>query len=527
MALIKFYSAGQVGIVKDVAPHELPPPAWSDGQNVIFRDGKIIRRGGFQQVFGTPTVVPFWTMFTFTATNAFWVYGNQTKLYGTNGALHSDLTRAVGGDYSMNIDQLWNGGILGGIPVITNGVDVPQAWTPISLGQRFANLVNWTATDRARVIKPYKNFLVALGITRSGTFFPHMVIWSHAASPGALPSSWDATDPTNLAGEAELLDEMPGEIRDALALRDSLIVYKDNSVHGITYVGPPSVMRLFPILSNIGILSTHCVALVKEGRAHIFATGDDLVVFDGQNVESVLNDRWKKFLEDNLELAWAQRSQVVAVPRTTEAWFLFPFKGTTSPSHALVWNWQENTITLRQLPVVAWFAGLGAVTAIGDTWDVDSQTWDADSSLWDVQTFRANFLELLVGATSPAAFYAMERSQQNNGVDYLAYVTRTGLACIGQDRVTGQIKSDPSIWKLVNRVYLKAHGGPVDVTVGGQETPEHNVVWGPTKRFFPGVTRFLDFEFATPLIALKFEMPTGAESTIDAFDIDLEPLGEH
>lgn len=42
-----------------------------------------------------------------------------------------------------------------------------------------ATLPGWGATDVAAVVRPYKNFLIALNITKGAVNYPHMVKWSH------------------------------------------------------------------------------------------------------------------------------------------------------------------------------------------------------------------------------------------------------------------------------------------------------------------------------------------------------------
>jgi hypothetical protein len=526
MPPLPFYSIGKQGLVKDIAAHELPPLAWSDGGNILFRDGKIVRRAGHEEVLGTPLSTPYWLMFAFTPVNAFWMYSSLTKMYATDGATHVDITRTVGGNYGTQEKLLWHGGMITGIPVITNNVDVPQMWNPVNLSTALANLTAWPATDRARVIKPFKNFLIAMNITRSSVNFPHMVKWSHPAVPGSVPSTWDVADPTKLAGEVEIGDQLPGIIEDAYSLRDMLVIYKTNSVWGMQYIGGNSVFRFFPILSYSGILSAHCIAEIKEGRAHIIATADDFIVFDGQNTQSVLDERYKKFIEDNLEPESSDRSFVFTIPKMKEAWFCFPEIGETWPTLALIWNWQENTITVRDLPANFTFATIGALTGVGDNWDADSGTWDSDSEFWDVVQFRANFFEIVGSTFTPNKLLGLERTQQFNGVDYTSYVQRTGLAVTGRDRVTGEFKSDISVRKLVTRIWLKAHGSPFQVRLGGQEDVDASVVWDAWQTFTPGsAIRYLDFTVNTPLIAIEFSSSVGGEWTVDGYDLELVPLG--
>lgn len=44
----------QIGIVDDLPNYELPDNAFSDGSNVRFTDGKVIKTKGWQSVFSLP-----------------------------------------------------------------------------------------------------------------------------------------------------------------------------------------------------------------------------------------------------------------------------------------------------------------------------------------------------------------------------------------------------------------------------------------------------------------------------------------
>lgn len=528
---IPFHSAGQVGIIKDIAALELVPPAWSNGRNIKFRSGKIFRAPGQERVFGTPLGGPKWLMFAFDPSSAFWMYSDNTKVYATDGANHAEITRAAG-VYSVQPNQpFWDGCISSGIPVITNGVDKPQSWSPVALATDLIDLPNWPANTACRIIRPYKSFLIAMNIVKVGVTYPHLIKWSHPASPGAVPSTWDETDPTKLAGERELGDSFPGQILDALTLRDSLMIYKTNTVWGLTHIGGTQIFRTFPILEGVGILAGRCVTSIRENRSHVFASVDDLIVFDGQNTESILDAKFKKFIETNLDLTSSVKAMVIAVPKNKEVWYMFPELSATYPTLALIWNWQENTLTLRDLPPNLTSVALGPlVGGTNDVWDVDTQIWDADASIWDATNFRANFAELVGADPTLGKFLAFDHTQQFEGVNYNAFVEREQLAVTGQDRLTGAYKADQTVRKLINRIWIKASGAPFNVSMGGQESTEEGVV--PTysadspKVFTPGVTKYLDFEVNTPLIALKFDSISGSEFVIEGFDIELALVGQ-
>lgn len=529
MAIIPFHMTGQSGIIKDIAAHELPPPMWSDARNMRFKDGRAVRTGGSQQVFGTPTVVPYWIMFAYGASNAFWMYSDLEKVYATDGSAHADITRASGGDYTATEERLWDGGILSGIPVITNGVDKPQFWSPVSLGTDLQDLTNWLPDDRCRVIKPFKNFLVAGNIIRSGVQFPHMVKWSHPAAPGALPSTWDHTVTTNLAGERDLGDSFPGGILDMRQLRDILVIYKDNTTWGMQFIGGQEVMRTYMILAHSGILSGFCVAEIHEGRAHVVGTADDMLVFDGQTTTSVVDKKIKQFIIDTLEgnQSSAKRSFMYVDEKNSEAWYCIPEPGSVWPNIAIVWNFRDSTIGIRELPLGTSLIASGVVTDTSSVWNEDSEFWDDDSSVWDQVTFRTSFFNPVSSSPLLNKIMQLDVGQQFDGVDYTSYLERTDIALVGQDRLTGNFKADLENRKLLKRIWPKMKPGSssITVTVGTQDKVGGSVTWATPQTFDPSTQQYLDNSVAGLLLAVRMESSVQGEYSIEGFDLEIEIVG--
>lgn len=529
MPVVPFHFAGQTGIVKDLPAHELPPHAWSDGQNMRFRNGRASKVLGVEQIFGTPSVDPYWLMFGFSSTSAFWMYSDLSKMYATDGVTHTEITRSTGGDYTTQIDKLWVGGILSGIPVITNTIDVPQAWPQVGLANNLEDLDNWPSTDRCDVIKPFKNFLVAGAITRSGTYYPHMVKWSHPADPGAVPSSWDAADPAFLAGERDLVDAFPGAILDMLQLRDMLVIYKDNTVWGMQFIGGQEVMRTYLILAHSGIISRRCCKEVHEGRAHVLGMQDDFMMFDGQTVNSVVDKRLKSFITNTLvdNQASAFRSYVVVQELTTEAWFCIPEVGNEWPNLAIVWNWRDNTIAIRELISGTTAMEAGTVTDTTSVWNTDSEVWDDDDSIWDVINLRPSFFSLTGAIPDQTKIVNYDIGTQNLGANFTGFVERTDIALVGRDRLTGDYKADLENRKLCKRIWPKMKPGsnPIQVKIGSQEFIGGPVTYQAAQAFDPATQRYLDFSVSGLLIAVWMGSEDAGEFDIEGFDLEIEIVG--
>ena len=94
-------------------------------------------------------------------------------------------------------------------------------------------------------------------MTKNGTHYPHMMKWSAAAIPGAIPHSWDSTDVTLDAGEVDIA-ETPDLMVDALPLGDAMIVYKERSMYAVRYVGYPSILPCSGFHGDSGMLFRGC-----------------------------------------------------------------------------------------------------------------------------------------------------------------------------------------------------------------------------------------------------------------------------
>jgi hypothetical protein len=526
MPNIPFFAAGELGLIKDIPPDELDPRAWSDARNVRFSDGKIFSRNGHSQVFETLSGTPYWLLPIQAGTAAIWIYASLIKLYATDGATHVDITRAVGGDYTMDKFRKWIGGTLSNIPIITDGLDVPQMWLSPSMATKFADLSAWPVGDVCKAIKPFKSFLVALNITRGGTNYGHLVKWSHPSVPGSVPTTWDETDPTKLAGEVELVDELPGAIRTGLGLRDTFIIYKDNSTWGMQYIGGNSVFRFFPIFLQAGIMSHHCVSNIMNGSAHFVATGDDFILHDGQNAKSVFDRRMTSNILRMLPSTAGEGCFTVANPQMKEVWFCFSQSENVFPDIAAIYNWKDDNCVLKDLPSAISHIDRGPSSESSDPWFEDTGDWTAGTDNWDYALFNPH--EFMMVGSNPTEV-KLQRLEDPAIVQDDWYVERKGLAVVGQDRVSGSLKADNNVMKLLDRIWLKARGGAFNVELGCQEFSDSPNTYDTAQVFTPGADKYKDFfpqngRFLSLKISKKSDEITATE--IDGFNLEIELLGE-
>lgn len=519
MADIEINDISSIGAIRDVEPYILPPEAWEIADNMRFTDNGAERVLGRTQVFGTPNVAP---SFLFPVTNAsqiFWIYCSLDEVHVYDGSSHIDITNLSFTGASNSRE--WNGTLLGGVPIINNGVDEPQFWD-LNTGNVVADLTNWTTNDSARVLRAFGPYLMAFDVTRGGNRFPHLVKWSHPADPGTVPSSWDHTDPTKDAGEFDLPDTQAGIILDALPLSGQMFVYKESSTWRIVLIGGRFVFDAKSKWDTAGILAPRCVTLTGDGKRHVVATQDDIIVHNGQNAVSILNKRFKKYLFNQIDISNYLNCFMFTNPFRDEVWFCYPESGQVNPNKALIWNYSEGERgALSEVDVDFRHAATGNIeTASDDTWASISGTWASSVGPWSVSNRR----KVVLADTDDTKMFELDRGTTNDGVAFTGTLQRTGISVAGRTR-SGKWIVDFKSRKQVNRLWLKATGGPINVRIGFQDRPNDAVRWNEAVSFDPSTSEYIDTVGSGSSISI--ELSAAVAFRVLGYKLEGDLIGEY
>lgn len=514
MPLYSVTDVSSVGVVTDVDPVLLPPPAWTEAKNARFSNNSAQKFLGHSSV-ATPTVAPYGLVPVIKGTTAYWVYPGLAKVYAYDGSNHANITRQDAGaddDYTGTAADLWNGGVLNGVLILNNGKDDPQMWVGSDLESLTWDSGNsWADMGyTAKVIRPYKNFLVALRWHDGTDEYPQSVYWSNQAEPLTVPSDWDFADPAVEANIATLAATQ-GYILDGEALRDSFAIYKEDAIHMMSYQGGALVMQFTDVSKTTGSLSQRCA---KEfyGRHLVFAN-DDILVHDGQNAESVADKRIRRAIFSDIDPSYYTNAFVARNLARQEMWCCYTTTGNTLPNLAAVWNWRDNTWAFRELPSLTHLAfGILPSTTGVTTWNADSDPWDSDTEAWGERLYNPASQQL-VGAASGDLF-ALDSTTQFDGTDIDSYVVREGILLDGQMTT-----------KMVRAVYLRATGGTMQVSVGAKFDANDSYVWEGPYSFVPGDQYKVPMRVTGRFHALKVCFCGSSESELYGYDIEYEVVG--
>jgi len=540
MPILNVETSGEFGIVDDLLPHQLPPNAWSAGKNIRFNDGKAVKFSGHEQFFDAGAAVTaglganwdgglteqvYHLLPVAEGTDYYWIFCGLKNVGVFNRATNTceEITRTAGaGDYTAtdaNVD--WTSCIIGGIPVINNGVDTPQMWVDPSFGpaDKLTDLTSFSSfATRCGAMRVYKNYLIALDVTKAaggGTRYPLLVKWSDSSALGGVPLSWDETDQTTDAGETELpgakTDISTGVCLDCLTLRDSNIIYRDDSVWSMNFVGGTFVFAFRQIYASQGMLARRCMA-EYEGR-HFVVGQNDVFIHDGSNFESIIDVKRKDKLYSDIEPTYVDRTYVFANYPATEMWICYVQNGTSAtwPNKAMVWNWRHKTWGVRDLPNKTAYITGGIVNTT-----VSTDIWSTPDGNWDTWTQEWGALGYSPASQSPCMatdgiVYKGDSTQQFAGVSMTSYVERSDIPLGEQDG-----------FMRINAIYPRMSGSPVNITVGSQMAPGGAIKEQASVLFTPGTSQKVDARLTGTHAYIKISSSNAASWEMSGYDIEYD-----
>jgi hypothetical protein len=431
-------------------------------ENARFSD-QLQRTKGTERVFGEPLFPPQWAVFTRDANEVpVWLYAGQDGIAFTDGTLHTDITPL---DFISPVaSNLWTGGVLNNIPVMSDRL--PYYWGGVGLADV---LPDWPLTRFCGALRPYKFHLIAMAINEGGTLLEDAVYWSSAAAPGQIPQEWTPA-PDNEAGSTEL-SQTAGQVVDGAPLRSSFLIYKDTSTYVMDYVGGSNVMNVRPLFYQSGILARNCFA-EWEGR-HFVLTDGDVIVTDGQTIQSVADGKIRKALFATIDGANFRNCFATVNYANSEIWFCVPEAGESYPSVAYTFDVRSGNWGRRTLGEKPAYMAMGQVRLVpeGISWDEQTKVWDDDSSAWDSGGQRVDYYALASVSPGENSFFAVDAdSTFYDGQPVEVTIQRNALDF-----------GDNQIVKTVKAVWLEVEGTPgseIQVSLGGTSTPDASPVFG-------------------------------------------------
>jgi len=447
------------GIASDTPAHEVSDDFYTTGQNVQFRNGFAQRVFGSRAVYGTMpvSVVQHLLNARMSGTN-FWLVFGPDEVHALETSNSDDVTPTLG---LQTVPAPWyySSTLLNGVPVFTNGLDLPQYWAGDVLTP-FQTLPGWPVGTICKSICAFRYHLFALDIDGPGGHFENQVKWSDAAPPGTVPGTWTPAA-NNEAGDVELADT-PGPAHLGLPLRGSLLIYKRSSTYAVDFIGGNDIFAFRTLFTSSGALTRHSACDVN-GQHFVVADGDILLT-DGTNRKSVGQSRMRDFLFGQIDQNNYENLFCIYHRARNEVWTCFPESGSTYCTLALVYDVATDSFGVRDLDDVT-CAAIGIVndTAGDDSWAGADYFWADATQFWGTSNFSFAAESLVTGFGT-----TMEMQDTDDAVATPASVGRYDLTMDAPERV-----------KFVKRVHVRAKEGfgTLLVRVGARMSPTDTITW--------------------------------------------------
>ena len=420
MPILNIREMGSIGVVSDIAPWDLPPAAFSDGMNFRLSSGKAQSTGGLEAV--SPLAgeeIGHIAQSTDLKGNSSWLVCGQSAIFLYDG---TSFFRLTGSAASMIREAVfvdpskWTSAQIGNVTFFNNPEMTPIYWRDedgvgvediqylpwhIGYDADADQVVTETWADvgmSCNIIRAHKNFLFALGITNDKGQFNDMLHWSHPAEPNGIPFSWRPTieQPDSIAGSLSL--GRGGAIVGGESLRDSFVIYSESALNVLDFTGDALGWRRRAVSETAGLVNPH--ALVEVKGSHMFFTGDDVLMYDGNAMQSLMHNRLRKRLAANINNDRVNNSWAAHYQSQNEVWFGIPEDGADHPNYAYCFNYRDNNWSIRDLErqTVHAHSGREAKSAYL-TWDKGATSWDDESGSW-TQAGDRPFQDVMYGLSN-------------------------------------------------------------------------------------------------------------------------------
>lgn len=494
-----------VGVITDIAPWDLPPSALSYGINYRMSNGKIQTAGGIQ-----PASPPCGdqlghiTQSTDYSNASTWVVCGANSIKTFDGLEFRDASvafRSANPKFSGLDPTLWSTCQIGEVLFLNHPDLYPIYWTDHAGSGTDMNKLKWHFGEyydednnlvespdwydlgyACDVMASHKNFLFAMGMKEGSDYYADKVWWSHPAEPNGIPFSWRPTyeQPDSIAGWVNL--GRGGSIIGGESLRDSFVVYSEEALNAFDFTGDALGWRRRTISTTAGLAGKEAVISI-EG-AHMFISPDDILMFDGNNVRSLMHNRIRKGFATQIDKAKSGTSWAAHYKTFNEVWFAVPEKGCDFPNIAYCYNYRDDTWSVRDLERQHRHGHFGDEPVASYTsWDESTGAWDDSNESWPSDSKR--ILDRAMFTVTGDEIFDVDPNVAGYGNQF---ADQRGATWRG---IRGGWGDDVGTWSDIDPLYNYSQRPTVlsrtDMPIGGHEgnvtvTRVYPHVEGPAKR---------------------------------------------
>lgn len=548
MAIIPIRGVGAKGLVYDRSPFNLDLVSWSRGNNFRFADGDASRYSVFKTAYPSLTLdydadeIVVGTAQFYAGTGVFrtLVVTRSYDIREITASTNTSVSPVAGPTLVASADDRVTSTILGGVTFLNRRSTVPLYRTPADA--TFDELPGWDENDLCRTLRSYKDFCVALNVTKGSTVYPSMIKWSNATEYGSPPPDWDTAEPSSLAGET-VINSVEGEFLDGMVLGDSFIVYSDRECIRMDFIGAPLVFAFTDLFPDVGVIAQNCV--VGLDNKHYVFGADDIYVHDGvskQSLTRAVDDTGLEFstvqqrIFGTLDFDKKARCHTVHYPDKNEIIFCYPsvidevaWVGTEDCNVGAVYNYVSRTWSFIDLP-----STVGSIPISSN----ETQDWpdlDIWGSLptWSALSGKSSSIPAVVSSGlgvvgNPPKILLLDDlvgGRSDKIVDttllFPAFIERSGLDL---DDISAQIVGQKMLRRIFPQIVTPDSDNQVFIQLGRNQFSGSDLIWSESRLFDPRTMYKQDSRNTGRYLAIRIDLPAGSYARISGYDVEIIPI---
>jgi hypothetical protein len=236
-------------------------------------------------------------------------------------------------------------------------------------------LVDVPSVQNYIIVSDASRFAIVFGCNDYGstTLDPMLIRWSDQENP----YEW-TPDATNQAGSIRL--SHGSQIQTAIQTRQEIVVFTDQALYSMQYVGAPYYWKTQLLGDNISVMGQNSAALAS---GIVYWMGKEkFYMYDGRVL--TLDCNLRKFIFNNINQTQNQQVYGSTVEAFNEVWWFYCSANSTTPDSYVVYNYFEKVWYYGTMGRTAWIDSGLYVNPIAAT--VNNRLVFQESGVDDVET---------------------------------------------------------------------------------------------------------------------------------------------
>jgi hypothetical protein len=410
-----------------VEPSTLTDPSLSpNAKNILFTKGQCYKRPGYTTLgaalstvtnpCGTPMQLVEYEAIDGTKTL---ICLTTTRQFKWNGTTWTDITGASvwTGTEDNPIDYVIGQSDQGVLLVITNGVDSPKYWSGSGNFALMSSLAGWdypSGLTYAATVAIYNGYLVFGNVSEGGVANPQLIAWSDSTNW----AEWLAGN----AGAIRPVDTV-GPIRKLQVLGDRLMIYADDSIGNLVYVGGDIIFASERLVQQTRLVSPR--AIVDVGTYHFLLDKENVQLYDGTRSTRAIGTNLHPTYRDRISAEYRNRAWGFLDKQKNQVYFAVPTGSTSQEIYMLEYDtYDVSNLAWTYLSYASRITAMGFYTRTAtEVWDdtVNAASWDSDAGIWDQGSDVKGFPQKVFADSAGQVYLADDTTFNDNSTVVDAY----------------------------------------------------------------------------------------------------------